>query len=1628
MTDFQDLDILSLINERPGWEIDMQDDDDLDITGELDEENHIPNCFANDEGVKNQPYTNSAMGSFNSSAQGTGDATDEYGDNSDGSDDESNGNDSNKLNSDDEEEDESDDNKNVCYTSDEEDAGESDDDKINDRVNSDNEEGADELDDDHNNTKINSDEEEEGDFEDAKSQEMNNSDEEEEDDSDDDKSIISKGNSEDIQEQQKDNDQFSDISETDFAILDSDTEEVREGSNVEATKDDGEENDLYDTNDVIVVKLSDISDDESEKDDYLTDNENNHSDAGCNDDDDSVHGNDGDVSDKDDDDSISGIDKVELNTVGDENEIESDKLSDLSMDVVAEESGDDEDMGSEDEKVSIIDDHDGDGDVEWSDADENDNTNDVINSEVSDKENNANVYELVDSGKECSKSSFGENNSSVRDEHMSEGPLPCTPQTEENDTKPEKDVSNEESDSPFGFVIGDVVGVSQEEFDRQDSNMSSDRDKLRQQQNHRESAEENQDNEGNGNRSITQPLEEKRTKDVEMTTPSVYPRVESYHSDNYLFGNAQIKQEPMDDDDYIQEHDYFDQSSMLNIEDFDNDEVGLEAGELLTYQDMFDITATGLYKCKYCSAKLTTFKSLKMHIDKCHQKSYKCQQCDAVFSRSQDLAGHCRTHRKEERILKEGKTKKGKGGYIALCKPRARSSRSKNIVVEKDGQRLYRCRFCKKKFDMTQKLANHMQWSHKAEREREVKLEKIPDENIAVTQVSLCGAKMIIKMDSSNKDVPQRKTPVYHDTYRCSHCPEIFNKQQAMAVHVKNHHTKHDKSKGNEKSPGSIKKKSKKKSKRKRRLSTFCDDIKIKEDHDGYDTCSTLEEAVSPAKQIKLEYTVQRQSLKCKLCSKTFQEARELKSHLNGVHAQYCCRYCPKAFYKVEKFMCHSFQHLGDFRCFVDENGEPMLRCRKCKATILPKGEMTLKHVIGHIKGKNPAGQALSLEKQIFLECSVCGQPFTSREFLLRHELKHARSSGKVVNQKSVTRPTTDNVSQASANYVSQATANVKTSSSAINSSQLIGCQGSVDTLTFVNPKIPANTTTVTSQSEMVAHPMSDPTNTNVGLNNSKADDNKKVLLRSQVIHTELISVTKIPFKCGMCEARFPNSQYLLHHMTLHMNGQYVFKIEVDKKKDELSKGNESSETDIPSSKTTNPPVEQPSSGNEMASSIVQQLSKGSNMASIISSNISPESGVLFNSSDSSSDHTYTSKVIQSPPSSSENPTSKPSVCPVVTIPSSSTPPVRKKFIILPTRPVMSIPTTTTQTPVTPTTTKKLQEMLSKKDQPPGKTVLPNLEVFRLPSLASITPNRREDGGADPIVVKAVESKIRELLENHKGPSAKPTPSSIGVQTKYTSLIYPKTAMLQKSTDSAGPTMSSLLQSPEDAKNAVTTANETTTSKPSTAIGSFDVHNVNAGMRDSSEKPSTRSVGEQYSDTETLSADSGSPDTRSPGSQSPVVGMSSDSDSDELSEDEQALFEETTMSVSLPLPAVEKSMEMVHELKTTKKEVVSHSSLPKVSIKNYKNQLDFAHGSWFECELCMYLCRTHKEFTTHLDSHKKAKKMKLVKCSVCLRKFISKWHLSKHLEVHRENAYSCSKCGANFRTSVAVMEHMQKCC
>jgi hypothetical protein len=53
------------------------------------------------------------------------------------------------------------------------------------------------------------------------------------------------------------------------------------------------------------------------------------------------------------------------------------------------------------------------------------------------------------------------------------------------------------------------------------------------------------------------------------------------------------------------------------------------------------------------------------------------------------------------------------------------------------------------------------------------------------------------------------------------------------------------------------------------------------------------------------------------------------------------------------------------------------------------------------------------------------------------------------------------------------------------------------------------------------------------------------------IVKEKTVSLDDIPFQCGMCLSRFPTSQYLLHHITLHMQGPYVFKIEMDKKEKE---------------------------------------------------------------------------------------------------------------------------------------------------------------------------------------------------------------------------------------------------------------------------------------------------------------------------------------------------------------------------------------------------------------------------------------------------------------------------------------------
>lgn len=91
--------------------------------------------------------------------------------------------------------------------------------------------------------------------------------------------------------------------------------------------------------------------------------------------------------------------------------------------------------------------------------------------------------------------------------------------------------------------------------------------------------------------------------------------------------------------------------------------------------------------------------------------------------------------------------------------------------------------------------------------------------------------------------------------------------------------------------------------------------------------------------------------------------------------------------------------------------------------------------------------------------------------------------------------------------------------------------------------------------------------------------------------------------------------------------------------------------------------------------------------------------------------------------------------------------------------------------------------------------------------------------------------------------------------------------------------------------------------------------------------------------------------------------------------------------------------------------------------KGFKKGIDFANGQWQECEYCMFLCKNQTEFEIHMEGHKKST-ASFIDCKLCTRKFVSKWHLNKHMESHKSNEYQCTVCQMSFSTSFQVLEHM----
>ncbi|KAL3862527.1 hypothetical protein ACJMK2_008487 [Sinanodonta woodiana] len=245
--------------------------------------------------------------------------------------------------------------------------------------------------------------------------------------------------------------------------------------------------------------------------------------------------------------------------------------------------------------------------------------------------------------------------------------------------------------------------------------------------------------------------------------------------------------------------------------------------------------------------------------------------------------------------------------------------------------------------------------------------------------------------------------------------------------------------------------------------------------------------------------------------TKVCKESKQKKSRSNS--GLYRCKYCPETFALSTLLASH-------VRCHYIQLQEGSIKCGTCSANASSMTELRAHVNKLHVNCRsyccglcgyltNQIGKfRLHLQynhMQIQYKCSICRRPFHSNILLKKHYLKeHAvKKQGKPKELLSC-----DQYMEVHQN---------------VHLQKLINCN--LCTYSCYSDDLLA-------KHKQQAHTRSKPALRTIVMN------------EVEVVNEDVTMPTAelLPFSCGMCGSKFPKTEYLLHHITVHIEGKYIFK------------------------------------------------------------------------------------------------------------------------------------------------------------------------------------------------------------------------------------------------------------------------------------------------------------------------------------------------------------------------------------------------------------------------------------------------------------------------------------------------------
>lgn len=856
----------------------------------------------------------------------------------------------------------------------------------------------------------------------------------------------------------------------------------------------------------------------------------------------------------------------------------------------------------------------------------------------------------------------------------------------------------------------------------------------------------------------------------------------------------------------------------------------------------------------------------------------------------------------------------------------------------------YTCRHCGKNFLKCQDLAIHVKTRH-----------------VDALKYKVCKTgevKSIEKNQHKSKQFTKKCTLIKTKdngelTYACGYCDEIFDKQQSLACHIRNKHVLPNNSgKIVYQKSGKFKRKSKKNLIPE--ITGENENVTIESPMKKVRTNESLCNLEDEENHEKTEYRGKgpRRATKASLAAESgLEKIAKLQEDYNIriSHQTFRCRHCPKWFFKKAELTVHMQKHKGEKRKWKEEIEEntknledvankgtdethqrsvnPDVFCKYCTSKYKSLDNLKI-HIVQHL------GEFYKEEMtDSKLECAFCGCNF--------HNV-NCSNIGKIMSHLF--------------DHFSPETRD-------IDPYNLIECQ--YCGIPFL------------SMEKLLPHE-------NEHRKFLETKNPKKIMKREELDNRTIVKDTEakektnsaldtvedpVPFTCGMCSSRFPTSQYLLHHMTLHMKGKYVFRVEVDK-----SKATQESPPVTQDVETTNQQVRSLSPRVPIlvkATSVAadEQLTSAQHISALVQDRIQTmlRKSVQVGDGNRSSTSSKNTKL--------RNQTS-------------ATPKPRMELVPL-----------TSKIPSIENTQSSSRVQTTVNDAPHMHNYARPLQVTRnfvsIITKQPIQPNSLDSPESSNASTTSPNKHDSEMNKNKRKQTFRA--SEIKADFEFKPVTYNIEVVKNNRRKQ---TFRRVSETDED---------ESVELPP--------IHRAQ-DLMDCSSTETAEDDASDYTNNE------GEAENGLPARQGSKYKEVSDSSESKTSSDSASDFERDWKSryynKKKKISRKKKRRGARKRSTNTRQRPLSESS------RGWKRKINFVDGKWFECSLCLYKCTGKKKYLTHLKTHESVDLEGIVQCNICHRKFMSKWHLQIHKTQHRSNEYQCSFCGMDFATSSAIVNHIDE--